>query len=474
MSQEAGEIVKKLTSILGEKYVTASLPDLIAYSCDISPEPRVLPDVVVRPKTTEEVAEILKEANKTKKPVVPRGAGTCPAGFIKYQKNAIVVDMTRMDEIIDINEKEMTVTVECGVTWGKLYYELRKKGWRVGSYGPGSALSATVGGALSHHSLAYGCAKYGSVSENVTSLEVVLPTGAIINTGSGAYPHAKKAQRYGIGPDLTGLFLGEGGAFGIKTKATMMIHPFPEAVRFLCYEAENLKQLLDATYEVSKTRIPSDILGFNPWLNNALGEAGFKSLLGKDYTLHVVIEAPNDKVADAQAEYVDNAAKKTGVKEVGAEWLKFFYYPRFAEWWPRTSPKGKRWYAWCNKIPIYDYLRTHELIEELFNKYKDECEKYQLEPYDVMYFVVDWNTVDALLLVYAWDDVPGAREVVRKMWREGFEKFVAEGGIHYWLGSIVGELVARNWASEYRETLRAIKKVLDPNGILIPGMLLLT
>ena len=467
------EFVQIIASKVGEKYVTTSLPDLIAYANDISPEPPVIPDMVVRPKTTEEVAEIVKEANKVKKSVVPRGGGTCPAYFTKYQKGAIVLDLTRMSDIVEINEKEMTVTVQCGATWAKLYSELRKKGWRVGSLGPGSGASATIGGGLSHHSLAYGCAKYGTVSENVKSLEVVLPTGEIINTGSGAYPHAKKLIRYGIGPDLTGLFLGDCGVFGVKTQVVMKIYPFPEAVRFLSYEAKDLKQLLDATYEVSKTHIPTEIMGFLSWLNESLGKAGFKSLLGKEYTLHVVIEASNEKLADTEAEYVNSMVKKTGVKEIGTEFLKYYYYPRIFEWWPRAGPKGQRWASLCAKVPIYDYVRPHNLMKQLFEKYKGECEKYQIEPVDVLYFVVSWNVVDAMLLIYWLDDIPGAREVVRKMWREGFEVLVKDGGIHYWLGSVVGELVARHWSKQYYETLKALKKTLDPNGILIPGMMML-
>jgi FAD/FMN-containing dehydrogenase len=472
-SKTTDAITQLLIGVVGAPNVTTELPDKLVYSTDISPEPGVLPDIIVRPKTTEEIAEIVKQANRIKKPVVARGAGTCPAWFTKYQTNAIVIDLTRMSDILEINDKEMTVTCQAGVNWGKLYAELRKKGWRVGSYGPGSGASATVGGGLSHHTLSYGCAKYGTASENVTSLKVVLPTGDVINTGSGAYPHAKKAIRYGIGPDLTGLFLGEGGAFGIKTEATMKIYPFPEAVRFSTYEAADLNQMVQLTYDLAKTHIPTDILGFLPWLNESLGSAGFKSLLGKKYTVLAVIEAQNDKIADAQKEHLDNIAKKTGAKEIGSEFLQNYYYPRPFEWWPRAGPQGQLWASLCCKVPIFDYFRPHKLMEKLFEKYKDQCEKYQILPIDVLYFVVNWNVVDALLIIYWMDDIPGAREIVRKMWKEGFEMLAADGGIHYWLGSVIGEIVARNWAPKYYETVRAIKRALDPNGIMIPGMLML-
>ena len=138
---------------------------------------------------------------------------------------SILVDMTDMENIIHIDEASMAVTVQAGVTWGKLRHELAKRGLRPGPLGPHGTWGATIGGALSYDSCCIDSHRYGQLSEDVLNLQVVLPTGEVIDTGSRSNPSSSIYHRYCNGPDLAGLFLGASGSLGIITEASVRVYP---------------------------------------------------------------------------------------------------------------------------------------------------------------------------------------------------------------------------------------------------------
>ncbi|MEM4675580.1 MAG: FAD-binding oxidoreductase, partial [Nitrososphaerota archaeon] len=153
-----GEVLRALEGVVGPDYVSAEDFVLYTYSRGIGGGlEEVMPEYVVRPGSTEEVSKIVRIANKYRIPIVPRGGGCCLMGGSKpIEKGGIVVDLTRMNKIVDVNLEAMTVTVECGITWAKLNTFLFEKGYYTGTLGPGSGMSATVGGGLSHHSVGGG------------------------------------------------------------------------------------------------------------------------------------------------------------------------------------------------------------------------------------------------------------------------------------------------------------------------------
>jgi len=222
-------IFDQLCVIVGENSTSNNKYIRYSYSKTGDSIYQEVPDYVVRPITTSEVSEIVQLANKEKIPIVPRGGGAgLMAGAVAH-RGGIVLDMTGMRHIIDINLNDQVVTVECGITWAELNKELYKKGFYTGCLGPGSGMSAVVGGGLSHNSVGGGGgAKYGACTKHVVGLEIVLPQGDIINTGSLCSKYVKQPfSRYGFGADYSGLFLGDNGIHGIKTKATLQIYPKP-------------------------------------------------------------------------------------------------------------------------------------------------------------------------------------------------------------------------------------------------------
>ncbi|MHA1268544.1 MAG: FAD-binding oxidoreductase [Candidatus Helarchaeota archaeon] len=149
-----------------------------------------------------------------------------------------------MNKILDIDEANRIVTVEAGISWSQLCEQLSKVGvgYYTGSTGPASGFSATVGGGLSNNSLGGGgAAMYGTVTEQCVGLEVVLPTGEIIYTGAKANSFCEKPfTRFGLGADYSGLFLGDVGIHGIKTKASLKIYEIPEYAAYNTFEYSSI------------------------------------------------------------------------------------------------------------------------------------------------------------------------------------------------------------------------------------------
>jgi len=151
-------VLGALQDIVGSEYVADADFAVYAYSRSNDPAlPPRPPEYVVRPKSAEEVSAILSLANKKHLGVVPRGGGACLTGGLKpIQEGGIVLDLTRMNRILSVDEETMVVVGEAGITWAALNAVLGEKGYWTGNLGPGSGMSATIGGGLSHHSVGGG------------------------------------------------------------------------------------------------------------------------------------------------------------------------------------------------------------------------------------------------------------------------------------------------------------------------------
>jgi glycolate oxidase len=250
------DIFNKIKEIVGEEYVTESEFEKLFYSRDVSPIPPDLqkklgttPDVVVRPRSTKEVSEIVKIAAGNKIPIVPRGGASWWLGGSVPYKGGIVLDLTSMNNTIDVDEKNLTVTADCGVTWKEMEDVLERKSFFLGTR-PGSAASATVGGWISTGGVGIGSYKYGSVGDLVRSLEVVLPNGEIIQTGN------KELASHGSGYNLNWLFVGGEGTLGVITKATLKIIPKPEEGPYhISYAFSDVKSCTKAIKKVVSSRL---------------------------------------------------------------------------------------------------------------------------------------------------------------------------------------------------------------------------
>lgn len=185
---------------------------------------RSTPLAVVRPATVEEVSGVLRVAAATGLAVVPYGGGTGLMGGARSVRPSIVLDLRRMNRVVEIAREDRTARVQAGVVFADLNAALSPHGLVCG-HDPWTVPIATVGGAISTHGLGYLGGRYGSIGDQVLGLEVVLADGTVVRT--------RPAERSSTGPQLRRLWVGAEGTLGVITEATLRVFPIPEARR-LC------------------------------------------------------------------------------------------------------------------------------------------------------------------------------------------------------------------------------------------------
>jgi glycolate oxidase len=216
-------VYAELARIVGEEYVSDRPEELFTYSKDLGTSPPEYPQYVAAPKTAEEVSRIVRLANQTKTPVVPLGGGMSLAGLALPLRGGIVLDLKRMDRILELNAQARYVVVEAGCSHGKLTAHLHHHAPHLMHSEPGAPPAATIGGNLAIHGQGDLAHPYGFNSDMINGLEVVLPTGDICTFGSCAIG----SGWYTLHPlpDL-GLFLGWNGSTGIVTKVSLRLFPY--------------------------------------------------------------------------------------------------------------------------------------------------------------------------------------------------------------------------------------------------------
>ena len=229
--QMDNRIVKELEAIVGKDNVSTAVSDKITHSYDATQE-RHLPDVVVYAGTTEEVSLVVKLANRWKIPVLPRGAGSGFTGGTLPVRGGIVLVLTKMDRIIDIDTENLIAEVEPGVVTAELQRQVEKLGLFYPP-DPASKEFSTLGGNVAECAGGPRCVKYGVTKDYILGLEVVTPTGDIIRTGGRTLKNV-------VGYDLTRLFVGSEGTLGIATKIILKLLPKPAAKKTMLVQFETI------------------------------------------------------------------------------------------------------------------------------------------------------------------------------------------------------------------------------------------
>lgn len=243
-------IVEKLRQIVGEIYVLFDSESLDNYGHDETEKLLFLPEIVIKPRSAEEIAEIIKIANKELIPVTPRGAGTGLSGGALPVYGGIILSMERFNEIIEIDERNLQATVEPGVI-NEVFQNAVKELGLFYPPDPASKGSCFLGGNVAESAGGPKCVKYGTTKDYILNLEVVLPTGEIIYTGANTLKNA-------TGYNLTQLMVGSEGTLGIVTKIIVRLLPYPKHNLLILVPFRNLDEACSAVSEVFRAGfIPS-------------------------------------------------------------------------------------------------------------------------------------------------------------------------------------------------------------------------
>jgi glycolate oxidase len=234
-------------TIVGDEWYMEDKEDLIPYSHDATPLFYGMPDAVLMPGSTQEVQQIVKLAAKHHINMITRGSGTNLCGGTVPIEGGIVIVMTRMNRILEIDQDNLTVTFQPGVITGHLHQAVEALGLFYPP-DPSSLRISTLGGNISECAGGLRGLKYGVTKDYIIGLEVVLPNGEILRSGG-------KSAKDVAGYDLTKLFVGAEGTLGIVTEATAKLIPLPETKRTMMALFHSLSDASRATSQVISSKI---------------------------------------------------------------------------------------------------------------------------------------------------------------------------------------------------------------------------
>jgi len=469
--KERHQLLEEFRRIVGSKYASDDPYVCLSYSTDSNifdlTDP-ASPAMVVRPGGTGEISRILRLANRTRTPVYVRGGGTDAGGSRGEEMcNAILIDMTRMNDVIEIDESSLTVTAQAGTTWGKLNAEVEKTGWRLGFKGPYSGYASTIGGSVASQSNGYGSTMYGVVAEEVTNLTIVLPNGDVLETGSAVNPDAKRFYRFCIGPDLTGIFIGSGGCFAVITEVTLRIYPKATSAGYGAYAFKDYESSHRCYYRWLKHRVAEDVAWYArdglEVMVPELAKKGFEAMNT------FVVEDVTRELIEARKKLLDTIAQEEGGEPQDPKYAKDGWDYRF-ELLPRWPAKIGQWQWNCHMVAAGDALADLKGILAFLDSFEEQCRIMKI--YHSTISIAHKNAGHVSTSIYYDQSNPEVVSLVRKMMKGMAKKAIESGGCNYWLGKMwYPYTIMRN--PVYRELLLKIKKALDPNDIMNPGGLAL-
>ncbi len=240
------DYVKELQEIVGEESVRADEVELTAYSRDMSVHVGI-PDVIVFANSTDQVSKIMALANEQRIPVIPRGSGTSVTGAVLAPTGGIVLDLSKMNKIREINRDDGYVVAEPGVILAQLNAALAPTHFYPPD--PSSGVLASIGGTVATNASGERAAKYGGTKDWILGLEVVLADGRVVNTGT-------TVPKSSSGFDLTHVFVGSEGTLGVVTEVTAKILPMPEYVAFTTISFKELEDAGAAVTDILTQGIP--------------------------------------------------------------------------------------------------------------------------------------------------------------------------------------------------------------------------
>jgi glycolate oxidase subunit GlcD len=234
-------LLAALSRIVGERWVRHRRAELATYAMDGLPTHESLPGVVVMPGTSAQVREIIHLLHLVQVPFVARGAGTGLSGGALAHPEAVLISLTRLNRILDIDPVRSRAVVQPGVVNARLSEAVLPLGLQYVP-DPSSQAACTIGGNVAENAGGPHCLKYGVTTNHIVALEVVLPDGSIAQLGSD---HGEP-----WGPDLVGLFVGSEGMFGIATEITVRLERIPESVRTMLADFPSVREASEAVSTV--------------------------------------------------------------------------------------------------------------------------------------------------------------------------------------------------------------------------------
>ena len=507
MSENRKAAFQALADVVGKEFISDDLTIRQAYSKDASltsvtrkhrKDYSTVPAIVALPGSTEHVQSVLRICNRHKIPVVPINTGTNMCGVcVPNLADSLVLDLKRLDQILEIDEKNMTARIQPHVSIARLQSETMKKGLWNG----GTTLAPSTVGLLSNmlfNGIWQSALAYGPGTRSLINIKVVLPNGDIINTGSRAIPGAGDFWWAGPGPCLKGIFeFTAYGALGVITEATVKLHrwaggdwlqeteydrpPLPRNHRIFYFEYPDFKSTEEGLYEIAHSgigthlnTIPDAFNAFNTQPTQALSEKTFREGVWPKNMIYVVLAGiSSERQLDYEEKVLRLIVEKTNgtfrddMREVLSTWQNDAFRSG-------TAARMLRYGGYavgrmnCSQIETYEKIHeAHlEIIEKVPHYILDE-ETPELYVYDRGYFSI--VETDNYYDQASMEEINNAKLQTKDAFISHTKKDKLGYFIHMEpLTSIFGPEVGPN----FHLWLKRIKNIFDPNDIMNPDKLI--
>jgi glycolate oxidase len=478
------------------------------------------PLAVVRPASVEALQAVVRLAVEEGLAVFPRGGGASYTdSYLPNRAHSLVIDTGRLNRIVEINAGDGYVTVEPGVTWAELKTALDAQGLRTPFFGPFSGLVATIGGSVSQNAISHGSGAHGVSAESVLGMDVVLASGEILRTGSGARGAAPFGRFYG--PDLTGLFTGDCGTLGVKARITLRLLRAKQAFGTASFafgtlpamaqtmHAVGMEQLEDESFAIDAALSQGQIarqdtgavwtmaravLSSSPSLVAGLAQlakmamAGTRHIGAARFMVHYIVEGVSRAEVNAKiARLRQLATKGVEIPNTVPSVVRGMHFAPFVN---TLGPKGERWVPLHGVMPYSKVAGFHEALMALYAARKVDMDRlgvwhggmfsavnssgflYEVALYWPGAQTVYHKTVvpeDALAAMPTYPDDPEVNAFVDDLKQAVVALYQQFGATHFQLGKTYP--FASVLQPEPLLLLRQLKAALDPKGLMNPGAL---
>ncbi len=462
-------VLTELQDAVGRENVKTGFTDQLVHAVDYYWGPRCwvdrgkmpdLPQYVVYPTSTAQVSKVVKIANQHKIPVTPWGGGSGSQGGALPVHAGIVLDMKKMNRVLEINELAYTATAEAGIIHQDFEWALNKKKFST-MHLPASIGCATLGGFLAHRGTGVLSTKYGKIEDLIVSMEVVLPNGDIMNT--------MKVPRNAAGPDLNQVFVGGEGTLGIITKATVKIFDIPEIRQYRAFMFKNMHDALEAGRKIMTKRLQPCVIRM---YDEAETVHQIERVMGlKKQGAYLVFGFDGYKdIVKIQEDIAVKICMETATEDLGnsmgESWwknkYKFFYPPYIMD-----LPEA---------FGTMDTVATYDNIEKIYWGMKQVAESYAGTKF-IAHFShwYEWGCMmyDRFIVApeYVPQDPAEAISLYNEIWYKCIRVAIENGGVlneHHGIGIKMSYLMKEQYGTAF-QVIEGLKKSLDPNNIMNPG-----
>jgi alkyldihydroxyacetonephosphate synthase len=467
-------LIEALSQIVGSAHVLPASEARAKYASDqwwyaiaaaAAGSPISRPDVAVSPETTEQVAEIVRLANRMNIPITPWGGGSGVQGAANADRGGIVLDLRRLNRVRAVNVKSLTCVVEAGKICRDFEAELNARGMSFTHY-PASTEWATIGGAIAARGSGVLSTKYGKIEEHVLAVEFVTPTGEIV--------HTPAVPRHAVGPELTQLHIGAEGTLGIVTAATVKLHLLPKKRVFGVVSFANLADGIEAGRRIMITGLKPPVMrlydadaaahSLARAVETSLSEPTLVMMFDGEYPDLVELEA--QKALDV-CQVLNGKLLPAAIGETWWERRYVFYYPPYAPELPSI---------WGTVDVVCDYEHLEAVYYETTRAIREVVPAhYNLSLNTHFSHWYEWGS-----MIYARMKIPTgpadlveAKELHDAIFSAGVEAAMKAGAVmndHHGVGLRLAPYMQAQYGAGM-DTLKRIKHALDPNNVLCPGKL---